>query len=341
MQRQIFFPILAFLLVTYDLSLGIQMANRGRGLGNLQVRLTDINDRPIGIQAHVQLVLSGGGGPFAEGYSNNEGMISFSSIPVGNYHLVISGDGVDRTDTGSFLVDERKSTQSIFVRVKRTSETEAERSEKGGVVGVQNINVPPAANKEFEAAGADMAQRDWKAAVTHLNRAIAIYPNFVAAYNNLGTAYLRMGDLARERQALEKAIRLDDRFAPSLLNLGLLSIVEKKYSDAEDFLGRAATIEPANPQVLMLLAESQLLAGHYDQAVASKARIHDTPHHEKYAKAHYIAARALEHEGRAQEAADELRAFLAEQPEGPLAEVVRRELGNLRNAASSAPHARP
>jgi len=334
MQRQTLPAILAFLVCACNLSLAFQIGSRGGGVGNLQVRITDTTDRQIGMQAHVQLLISGAGGPYAEGYCNNEGMTSFASVPIGTYHIVVSGDGLETTDSGSFQIDERKTTQSIFVRVKRTAETEAERSEKsGGVVGLQNLNVPPAANREFDGASEAMAQQDWKTAITRLNRAIALYPAFVAAYNNLGTVYQKMGDAEQERQALEKAIRLDEHFVPALLNLGLLSIVEKKYSDAETFLGRASVGDPTSPQIFMLLAQSQLMTKHFDQAIASKDKVHSLPHHEKYALAHYIAARALAHMGRMQEAANELQTLLVEQPDGPLAQAVRQELTTLRSTS--------
>jgi Flp pilus assembly protein TadD len=263
-------------------------------------------------------------------------MISFSSVPVGNYHLLVSGEGLEPTDSGSFQVDERKSTQMQYVRVKRTSDTQ--NSGGGGpAISVRDINVPEAASKEFDNAGEAMSQQDWSKAITHLTRAVAIYPKYVEAYSNLGAAYQHLGNAAQERQALQKAIDLDGHFAPALLNLGMLSIVEKKYPEAEDLLNRGSVADPANPQMLMLLAQAQLLTGHFDQAVTSKDKLHALPHHEKYAKVHYIAARALEHENRAPEAAAELQTLLTEQPDGALADAVRKELTNLHAQLGDSP----
>ena len=124
------------------------------------------------------------------------------------------------------------------------------------------------------------------------------------------------------------------------MNLGMLSIVEKKYTEAEDLLGQGSASDPANPQILMLLAQAQLLTGHYDQAIASKAKLHALPHHEKYAKVHYIAARAFEHENNAPEAVAELQTLLTEQPDGPLADAVRKELTNLHGQMGDVPTAK-
>ena len=320
------------LLISIQSSLAFQM---GHGNGNLSIRITDMNDRPIGMQALVQLVASGSASVSKEAYCTNEGLVSFTSVAGGTYHLLVSGDGLERTDSGSFEVDERKGSQSIFVRVKKIEDTKS--SGGGPAVNLRDINVPEAASKEFDQASEAMGQQDWSKAVTHLNRAVAIYPKYVEAYSNLGAAYQHLGDAAQERQALQKAIDLDGHFAPALMNLGMLSIVEKKYPEAEDLLGRGSVADQTNPQILMLLAQAQLLTGHFDQAIASKVKLHAIPHHEKYAKVHYIAARAFEHENRASDAAAELQTLLTEQPDGPLADAVRKELTNLHALNANSP----
>jgi Flp pilus assembly protein TadD len=321
------------LLIPLQPSFAFQM---GHGGGNVYVRITDMNDRPIGMQAHVQLIASGSASVIKEAYCSNEGLVTFTSVAGGTYHLIVSGDGLEQTDSGSFEVDERKSSQSIFVRVKKTEDPNS--SGGGGpAINLRDINVPEAASKEFDQASEAMGQQDWSRAVSHLNRAVAIYPKYVEGYTNLGAAYEHLGDAAQERQALQKAIDLDGHFSPALMNLGMLSIVEKKYPEAEDLLGRGSTADPANPQILMLLAQAQLLDGHYDQAIASKDKLHALPHHEKYAKVHYIAARAFEHENRAPEAAAELQTLLTEQPDGPLADAVRKELTNLHSQTANSP----
>jgi Flp pilus assembly protein TadD len=334
MRRSPFGPLLVVLLISVHSAFG-QMGG-GTGSGNLRVRVTDTNDRPLGMQAHVQLVATGSAAVDREAYTNNEGMADFVLVAVGTYHLIVSGDGLERTDSGTFEVDERKATQMQYVRVKRIEDPNSGGG-GGPAVNLRDLNVPPAASKEFDQAGEAMGQQDWNKAVSHLNRAVAIYPKYVEGYSNLGAAYQHLGDAAQERQALQKAIDLDGHFAPALMNLGMLSIIEKKYPEAEDLLGRGSTADPANPQILMLLAQAQLLSGHFDQAIVSKDKLHALPHHEKYAKVHYIAARALEHENHPAEAAVELQTLLTEQPEGPLADAVRRELTTLHMLNADVP----
>jgi Flp pilus assembly protein TadD len=331
MRRSPFLPLSLSIFIL--LACAHPCVAQGGGWGNVRVRVTDMSDRPIGKQALVQLIATGSAAVGKEAYCDNDGIVEFVFVGTGTYHIIVSGDGLEKTDSGTFEVDERKTTQSQYVRVRKTADTQ-QQSGGGPAVNVRDMNVPAGASKEFDQAGEAMKQQDWRNAVTHLDRAVAIYPKYVEAYSNLGAAYQHLGDAAQERQALQKAIDLDAHFAPALMNLGMLSIVEKKYPEAEDLLGRGSAADPANPQILMLLAQAQLLDGHFDQAVASKDKLHALPHHEKYAKVHYIAARALEHENRAGDAAAELQTLLSEQPDGPLADAVRKELTNLHAAAS-------
>lgn len=313
-------------------ALQLRMGGAGSGVdvGSLKVRVTDENDRPIGVRAHVQLMMAGGASTTGDAYCDEDGIVNFNGVPVGTYDLVVSGEGLERTDSGPFEVDNRKTTQAMYIQVKRTADVQAEEaSNGGGIVSVRDLNVPKAAGKEFDHATRDMGNQDWKRAAVHLKKAIAVYPKFVDAYNNLGAAYRRLGDVLQARQAWQKAIELDQKFAPALLNLGRLAIGERKYTDAEGLLSRASAADGGNPQILMLLGQSQLLAGHFDQAIASEDKVHALPHHEKYALSYCIAARAFEHENRGPEAVAQLQAFLQEQPKGLLADAVRKELTRL------------
>jgi tetratricopeptide (TPR) repeat protein len=175
-----------------------------------------------------------------------------------------------------------------------------------------------------------MADQNWTKALQGLNRVISISPKYSLAYNNLGVVYSRMNDPAHEREALEKAIHLNDRLVPAYVNLAKLCIKERNSDQAETLLERASSLEPTNAENLTLLAEAQLLNKHYDAAIASTHNLHVMAH-EHPAVVHYIAARALEHENRLQDALAELQIFLKEEPTGARADHVREEVGKLQN----------
>ena len=107
-----------------------------------------------------------------------------------------------------------------------------------------------------------------------------------------------------------------------------MDIADRNYPDAEGMLDKATAAEPNNPQTLVLLANVQLMDQHFEAAIATCRKVHSMPHPTQ-ALAHYIAARALEHENRPADAMTELETFLTEEPSGDRADAVRKELGNL------------
>jgi tetratricopeptide (TPR) repeat protein len=304
---------------------------------NLRVYVTYEDDRPPHEQLKLELLSGSSGTQMMEAYTDARGTAELANVPVGTYQISVTGQTIQPRVSDFFDVDPRRSTQTVFIRVKPAGENENQVGGGGPAVSVHDLNIPESASKQFDQATEAMNHQDWQKAIAHLNEAIAIYPKYVEAYTNLGAAYEHSNDSVHERDALTKAIALDGNFAPALMNLGMLSIVEKKYLEAEDELSRASAADSTNPQILMLLAQAELLNKHFDQAIASTGKLHSLPHHEKYAKAHYIAARAFEHENRATDAANQLQEFLDEQPTGPMADAVRKELVNLRGEAAASP----
>jgi tetratricopeptide (TPR) repeat protein len=196
-------------------------------------------------------------------------------------------------------------------------------------VSAADLNIPESAKKEFDKASAQMAKKNWGKAIAGFNRALALYPDYAAAYNNLGVIYAKTGDRKTEREALQKAVALDDHLAVAYVNLGIMAIAERNFPEAENMLNKATSADPENTQTLVLLANAELLDKHYDQAISNCHKVHSMPH-ESQALIHYIAARALEHENRASEAVTEFQTFLKEEPSGPRAESVRGELTRLQ-----------
>src|SRR5205823_2886068 len=87
-------------------------------------------------------------------------------------------------------------------------------------ISVSELGVPSNAAKEFDKASRLIAKQDWAKATDRLQKGLAIYPRYAAGYNNLGAVLSHQGNNAQARQALEKAVALDDHLAPAYVNLG-------------------------------------------------------------------------------------------------------------------------
>jgi tetratricopeptide (TPR) repeat protein len=197
------------------------------------------------------------------------------------------------------------------------------------LVTAVDLNIPRNARKEFDKASEFMAKQNWTKAIEKLQQTTAIYPGYAVAYNNMAVAYAHLGDLTRERESLEKAIRINDHLALAYLNLARMNLSMNDFPHAEILLRHAATLDSSDPITLILLAYSELMNHHLDEAIATCRKTHGLPH--PHAFAHRLAARALEKENKIAESVAELHLFLAEEQPGPRAESARQELALLQS----------
>ncbi len=298
--------------------------------GSVHVHVVYADDRRAGGNLLVVLMQGSSSTPVETTYTSDAGKADFWNVPQGAYHVVVSGDGIQTTDSTLFEVDARQVSQSQYVIVRQAEAAGAKGGgSKAGSVSASDLNVPVKARKELDKAHEAMARQDWRKAVELVNKAIAIYPKYVSAYNNLGVVYSRMNDTAHAQEALEKAISLDEHFAPACENLAKLYLRQKDFSHAETFLGKALSVDPNNGQDLTLLADTQYMERHYDAAIASARKAHELTN-EHPSVVHYIAAKAYEQENRPVEALAEFQTFLQEEPNGPRADHVRSDIAKMQ-----------
>ncbi len=139
-------------------------------------------------------------------------------------------------------------------------------------------------------------KKDAAGAIAHLTKSIEIYPNFVAAHNALGTAYLNQGDSQQALEQFHRAIALDDHLPNSYLNLGCAQIARKEFADAEGSLKKAAAIAPLDLPLLTALTYAEFANQDYPAVVTGVKQIHGRKH-DGAAVVHYFAAGALEAQG--------------------------------------------
>ncbi|MFZ0311796.1 MAG: tetratricopeptide repeat protein [Candidatus Korobacteraceae bacterium] len=330
-------PVIASLLITTaQAQLHVGGSGGPNSSGNIHVRVLLENGRNAGPYLQVRL-LGGGSSTIGTTYTNDIGEASFNGIPVGSYSIEVSGDGIQTKSTDSFEVDERKISQSEWITVHRLEESGPKPvSAHSTMVSANDLNVPVKARKELDKANEEMAMQNWKKALEHLNKAIALAPQYATAYNNLGVFYAKTNDIPHEEEALKKAVSLDEHFAPALLNYGKLCMKQKNFPQAEELLRKASTVEPNNPETLTLLADAEFMDRHFDAAIASAHQAHSSGQdHPSFV--HYIAARAYQQKNQQAEALAEFQLFLQEEPKGPRADYVRGDVAKMQRTSASQP----
>ncbi len=306
------------------------------GVGNVHVHIVLANDRNAGPYLLVRLMSGSSDAVVGTSFTNDIGQVDFIGVPVGDYHVQVSGDGIQTTSSDTFEVDNRKVSQAQYVTVRKIEDTGPKPvSTHSNMVSAADLKIPSKARKEVDKANESMAEQNWKKGLEHLNKALAIAPDYATAYNNLGVLYARTNDMPHEEEALKKAISIDDHFAPAFLNFAKLCLQQKNFPQAESLLQKEVSMDANNAEALMLLADAEYMNRHFDAAIVSAHASHAAAQ-EHPSFVHYIAARAYQQENRQQEALTEFQMFLKEEPKGPRADHVRGDIAKLQQATQAA-----
>jgi len=291
---------------------------------NLRIQVTFTGG---GCDAATHVTLIGRDGPFAAGDANENCIVNFRGVPEGHYGLNVSAENLPDADTGSITMNSAGAAEfEVMLQHPRASDRSYALA-AGDVIAVSELGAPPNARKSLQQANLLIEQQDFSKAIEKLNQAIAIYPEYAMAYNNLAVAYARSGEKERAREALQRAVRLDGHLGLAYLNLGRMSIVYEDFPAAVSSLERASTLFPGDPATLVLLAYADLMEGRYDDAIATSRKAHEIP--EPHAFVHRLAADSFLRKGDARDAIVELNQFLREEPSGPGADSARSELAKV------------
>lgn len=193
-----------------------------------------------------------------------------------------------------------------------------------------DLKAPGKARHEYDKGVLLLNRKDYQGAAEHLNTAITIYPDFVAAYNSLGSAEMSLGQNEKARDAFTKAVTLDDHLPISHLNLGCAQLALKDYPAAEQSVKKAADIAPMDMQVLTALGYAELTNHDYNGVIATAKEVHSKKHKDA-AIVHYYAAAAYDNLNNLTEAQHQLELFLHEDPKSPAAGAARDILLHLHD----------
>jgi tetratricopeptide (TPR) repeat protein len=208
-------------------------------------------------------------------------------------------------------------TESVHISVKPEAEEKPNK-----LISAKELQIPEKARNLLEQAVQQFDRGAADDAIRSLRSAIATYPPYAQAYNNLGIVWISKDDAPAAMDAFQSALKADEKFVPAWINVARLRVRQHDLPQAQAALEQALTTEPLNPEALTMLANVQFYQGHYREAVETVNRLHAAPH-AGFADAHLVAAEALQKTRMNRQAIEECQLFLKENPNSPRAEQVR------------------
>lgn len=263
-------------------------------------------------------------------YTDQEGRFELPNVTPGDYTIEADSDRERHFEAGTERVRVARNSASLVTIYLRNKKTEA--TTKGGKsisVAMFDQHVPSAAKKEFEKASRLSAEGNGLESIAALKRALVIYPNYLAAHNDLGAQLLEQGEYAEAENQLQAAVKIDPNAFNPHLNLGIVLLRQNKFSESLAALDKALSIEPAAP------------AAHLYAGMASM-NLNDMARGEKELNAAYDLggspyAVALLHlgklymkRGQREMALKSFESYLRESPNAPDSAQIEKLIGMLR-----------
>ena len=121
--------------------------------------------------------------------------------------------------------------------------------------------IPNKARKEFVTAIKLEADNKSEEGIEHLRKAIAIDPNYMEAYNNLGSRLMTAGRTTEAIEALNHAAMLDPTSSFVHSNLGVVYLSTKNLPEAERQGRLAVALDPTSAKSRYVLGMSLAMQG--------------------------------------------------------------------------------
>jgi tetratricopeptide (TPR) repeat protein len=264
--------------------------------------------------------------------SDLKGRFKFKDLRPGGYALVLFHPhwGEQRRSvevTPSFA--DRKSRIEVNFIVKRSKQASERYAEERHSVSVRELSVSQKARDEFLKANERVGKHDIAGATRHLRKAIEISPQYVEAWNQLGTIAYQGGEYEQAEEHFREALLLQsDAFGP-VVNMGAALLALGRHTEALSYNRYAATLRSRDALANSQLGRNHFLLGSAEQAIKylRKAKGIDPDH---FSLPQVTLAEIYSGQGRVEAAIRELEDYIARHPDSQRAETTRKTLARLK-----------
>jgi Tfp pilus assembly protein PilF len=288
-----------------------------------------------GMSVKVNLESTNGEG--ASTSTDQDGSFRFNRVRGGNYSVVVDGGKEFESAREPVSIDPGGTsgpitTVTIHLRAKVSASNPA-------FAGV------PQNALDFYQKGTAAAQKgNSKSAADFFGKAVAAYPSFSAALNDLGVQYMKLGQMDKAAETFEALLKLKPDDATAHLDLGIayynLStalLAEKRLDEsgqkagqAEKQLREALKLNSPGPTAHYYLGLSLIKLRQFDEA-QKELELAISNGGENLAQAHRFLGGLYQRAQRNKEAADELEKYLKLDPKAVDADHIKEIIKGLRS----------
>ena len=278
--------------------------------------------RDVNVSAN-SMELSGSGST----RTDQDGNFTISGLSSGNYSVSVRQEGYPTENEAVTIAEGAISGQAYQLAFYLRA--------PGQPKGTRPANpllkdVPKEPTARFHKAMEKMGTGDSKAAIPLFDEAIALHPNFAAAYYERGAAFLKLNELDKALDSFVKAIELKPDYVEPKYSVGYTQYLKKNYEVAaavfDDVLKQRKDMADAS----MYLGISLYNLKNVDAAEVTLQKAIGMPGGERLALAHLYLGQIYIQKKRNREAATELEKYLDLVPKAPNADKLKSTIADLK-----------
>ena len=206
------------------------------------------------------------------------------------------------------------------------------------VVTAQSLAVPKEARRLFERAQAETSTGKTVEAKQHLEKALAIYPEFAATWCALGKLQVARSGLDSARASFERALHADPNLVDPYLQLATVALYDRKWQEVADLSAKALDLDPIDyPQLFLYAAMANYNLHKTETAERNIERAQALDSRHTFPEIEYMAGVILAGRKDYAAAADHLRAYLRLAPDADDAASARMRLVEAEKMTAQAP----
>jgi tetratricopeptide (TPR) repeat protein len=294
---------------------------------------------------------TGNGTPINQTVTNNEGDFHFGGLFESSYTVIVNApDHEPASEIVQFgrTIDENTIGESRTIEITLIS-TVGARITPARAAFVQNVPEPARAayNRASKLVGAAKS----KERIAALRESVQLFPDYFDAHLELGSEFLRGGELNDAITEFDHARRVNPKDDRVYYYFGQVMLKQRKSALAAAVFAEAARLNPNEIQYPLLRGSALIDAASaidpkqskqaaddrnllLDEATKSLTRAYELSD-KKLAAYHKEMARVYERRGDKARTADELEAYLRKSPNAPNAAATRELIKTLRSQASN------
>lgn len=261
--------------------------------------------------------------------TDESGQFVVINLPAGFYNVIIDAEnGFEPANQLVEIVTDGDRLKPVYtVSIRLVGKKKAE--PKAAVVKAESAGIPNRAKDSYAKALELARVADHAGAVSQLKLAVAEYPKFLEAFNELGVQYQKLNDLKNAELALQAALSIKpDAFEP-MLNLGVVLFRLNRFSEAETSLREVVKVRDASALGHFYLGRTLARLKNYDEA-EKELNLAISLGGDEMREAHRMLGMMYIDKDDRPRAAASLEKYLLLVPAAPDAEQLRQAIAQLR-----------